>query len=50
MSTKKITGKAKPNAFLGSLERFGGKKLMQSGASKIAPKKEGRRHLVGGGH
>ena len=36
------------NAFLGKLERLGGKKLTQRGAEESSRGKESRKHRVGG--
>jgi len=49
MAKKKNTKKPAKNAFLGSLDRLGGKKLMQHGAEESARGKESRKHTVGGG-
>ena len=48
MAKKKNTKKIEKNAFLGSLDRLGGKKLMQHGAEESSRGKESRRHSVGG--
>jgi hypothetical protein len=49
MAKKKTTKKTKKNAFLGNLDRLGGKKLMQHGAEESARGKESRKHRVGAG-
>jgi hypothetical protein len=46
MSKKK--NKPEKNAFLGSLDRLGGKKLTQHGAEESSRGKESRKHSVGG--
>jgi hypothetical protein len=48
MAKKKNSKKPKKNAFLGNLDRLGGKKLMQHGAEESSRGKEARRHFVGG--
>ena len=48
MAKKKNSKKPKKNAFLGNLDRLGGKKLMQHGAEESSRGKESRRHFVGG--
>jgi hypothetical protein len=50
MAKKKSTKKTKTekNAFLGNLDRLGGKKLMQHGAEESSRGKESRKHSVGG--
>jgi hypothetical protein len=48
MAKKKNTKKFEKNAFLGSLDHLGGKKLMQHGAEESSRGKESRRHSVGG--
>jgi hypothetical protein len=45
---KKKNKKSKKSAFLGSLDRLGGKKLMQHGAEASSRGKESRKHRVGG--
>ena len=49
MAKKKNTKKNEKNAFLGNLDRLGGKKLMQHGAEESSRAKESRKHSVGGG-
>jgi hypothetical protein len=49
MPKKKNTKKVEKNAFLGNLDRLGGKKLMQHGAEESSKSKESRKHSVGGG-
>ena len=49
MAKKKNSKKSEKNAFLGSLERLGGKKLMQPGAEESSRGRESRKHRVGGG-
>jgi hypothetical protein len=49
MAKKKTSKKTKKNAFLGNLDRLGGKKLMQHGAEESARGKESRKHRVGAG-
>jgi hypothetical protein len=49
MAKKKNTKKTEKNAFLGNLERLGGKKLMQPGAEESSRGRESRKHRVGGG-
>ena len=44
----KKTKKNENDAFLGSLDRLGGKKLMQHGAEESSRGKESRKHSVGG--
>ena len=48
MAKKKADKKNKKNAFLGNLDRLGGKKLMQHGAEESSRAKESRKHSVGG--
>jgi hypothetical protein len=48
MPKKKNTKKFEKNAFLGNLDRLGGKKLMQHGAEESSRGKESRKHSVGG--
>ena len=48
MPKKKNSKKFGKNAFLGSLDRLGGKKLMQHGAEESSKGKESRKHSVGG--
>jgi hypothetical protein len=45
---KKNTKQLEKNAFLGNLDRLGGKKLMQHGAEESSRGKESRKHSVGG--
>jgi hypothetical protein len=47
MAKKKKT-KSEKSAFLGSLDRLGGKKFMQHGAEESSRGKESRKHRVGG--
>jgi hypothetical protein len=49
MAKKKNIKKTEKNAFLGSLDRLGGKKLMQHGAEESSRGKESRKHRMGGG-
>jgi len=49
MAKKKNTKKTEKSAFLGSLERLGGKKLTQRGAEESSRGRESRKHRVGGG-
>jgi hypothetical protein len=49
MPKKKNPKKPAKNAFLGNLDRLGGKKLMQHGAEESSRGKESRKHSVGGG-
>ena len=49
MAKKKNTKKAEKNAFLGNLDRLGGKKLTQRGAEESLRGRESRKHRVGGG-
>jgi len=49
MTKKRNTKKNEKSAFLGNLDRLGGKKLMQHGAEESSRAKESRKHLVGGG-
>jgi hypothetical protein len=49
MPAKKNKKKFEKKAFLGNLERLGGKKLMQHGAEESSRAKESRKHSVGGG-
>jgi hypothetical protein len=53
MAKKKKSSRATKNtakkAFLGNLDRLGGKKLMQHGAEESSRGKESRKHSVGGG-
>ena len=49
MPKKKTNKKSQKNAFLGNLDRLGGKKLMQHGAEESSRAKESRKHSVGGG-
>jgi hypothetical protein len=49
MAKKKNTKKVEKNAFLGNLDRLGGRKLMQHGAEESSRGKESRKHSVGGG-
>jgi hypothetical protein len=49
MAKKKNTNKTEKKAFLGNLDRLGGKKLTQRGAEESSRGKESRKHRVGGG-
>jgi hypothetical protein len=49
MAKKKNTKNTEKKAFLGDLDRLGGKKLMQHGAEESTRGKESRKHRVGGG-
>jgi hypothetical protein len=49
MPKKKNSKRNEKNAFLGNLDRLGGKKLMQHGAEDSSRAKESRKHSVGGG-
>lgn len=49
MAKKKNTRKTEKNAFLGNLDRLGGKKLMQHGTEESSRGKESRKHRVGSG-
>jgi hypothetical protein len=49
MAKKKNTKKTENNAFLGNLDRLGGKKLTQRGAEESSRGRESRKHRVGGG-
>ena len=49
MAKKKNPMKTEKKAFLGSLERLGGRKLMQQGAEESSRGKQSRKHRVGGG-
>ncbi|MBZ5697112.1 MAG: hypothetical protein LAN18_01045 [Acidobacteriia bacterium] len=49
MAKKKNSKKPQKNAFLGNLDRLGGKKLMQHGAEEFTKARESRKHSVGGG-
>jgi hypothetical protein len=48
MAKKKSTKKIEKKAFLGSLDRLGGKKLTQRGAEESSRGRESRKHRVGG--
>ena len=48
MAKKKKSKKTEKNAFLGNLDRLGGKKLMQHGAEESSRGKDSRKHSVGG--
>ena len=48
MRKKKNPKKFEKTAFLGNLDRLGGKKLMQHGAEESSRGKELRKHSVGG--
>jgi hypothetical protein len=41
--------KLEKSAYFGSLDRLGGKKLMQHGAEETSKSRESRKHAVGGG-
>lgn len=47
MAKKRKTAKTGKKAFLGGLDRLGGKKLMQHGAEESSRGKESRKHRVG---
>jgi hypothetical protein len=49
MAGKKSFTKTDRNAFLGNLDRLGGKKLMQHGAEESSRGRVSRKHSVGGG-
>jgi len=49
MAKKKNANKTQKNAYTGSLDRLGGKKLMQHGAEESSRGKESRKHQVGRG-
>jgi hypothetical protein len=49
MAKKKNTNKSEKKAFLGNLDRLGGKKLTQRGAEESSRGRESRKHRVGGG-
>jgi hypothetical protein len=49
MAKKKNTKNSEKNAFLGSLDRLGGKKLTQHGAEESSRGRESRKHRVGSG-
>jgi hypothetical protein len=49
MAKKKNKKNTEENAFLGSLDRLGGKKLTQHGAEESSRGRESRKHRVGGG-
>lgn len=49
MAKKKNTKNAEKSAFLGNLDRLGGKKLTQRGAEESSRGRESRKHRVGGG-
>jgi len=48
MAKKKNSKKPKKNAFLGNLDRRGGKKLLEHGAEASSRGKQSRTHFVGG--
>jgi hypothetical protein len=48
MAKKKNINKSEKSAFLGSLDRLGGKKLTQHGAEESSRGRESRKHRVGG--
>jgi hypothetical protein len=48
MAKKKNKKNTEENAFLGSLDRLGGKKLTQHGAEESSRGRESRKHRVGG--
>ena len=48
MAKKKSAKNAGKKAFLGNLDRLGGKKLMQHGAEESSRGRESRKHRVGG--
>ena len=49
MAKKKNKKNTEKNAFLGSLDRLGGKKLTQHGAEESSRGRESRKHRVGSG-
>jgi len=49
MAKKKNIKKTEKKAFLGNLDRLGGKKLTQHGAEESSRGRESRKHRVGGG-
>jgi hypothetical protein len=49
MAKKKNTNKSEKKAYLGNLDRLGGKKLTQRGAEESSRGRESRKHRVGGG-
>jgi hypothetical protein len=49
MAKKKNAKKTEQKSFLGSLERLGGRKLMQRGAEESSRGRQSRKHRVGGG-
>lgn len=49
MAKKKNTKNTEKKAFLGNLDRLGGKKLMQHGAEESSRGRESRKHRMGGG-
>ena len=48
MAKKRKIKKSEKSAFLGNLDRLGGKKLMQHRAEESSRGKESRKHRVGG--
>jgi hypothetical protein len=48
MAKKRDNKKSEKSVFLGSLDRLGGKKLMQHGAEESSRRKESHKHRVGG--
>jgi hypothetical protein len=48
MAKKKKSKNNEKKAFVGNLDRLGGKKLMQHGAEESSRGKESRKHSVGG--
>jgi len=49
MAKKKNIKNIEKKAFLGNLDRLGGKKLTQHGADESSRGRESRKHSVGGG-
>jgi hypothetical protein len=49
MAKKKNTNKTEKKAYLGNLDRLGGKKLTQHGAEESSRGRESRKHRMGGG-
>lgn len=49
MAKKKNTKNTEKKAFLGNLDRLGGRKLTQHGAEESSRGRESRKHRVGGG-
>jgi hypothetical protein len=49
MAKKKNTNKTEKKAYVGNLDRLGGKKLTQRGAEESSRGRESRKHRMGGG-